>query len=133
MQKVFKQIFSIKTPTSFVSNLANRVTSDYKLYGMKSRHYHVFLQFIIPIAIRGTLSREIKEGIYMLATFLRWICGKNIGTEEILFWKVEIAEIMCLFETCMPRHFFDIMPHVIIHRPEEVELGGPVHSKWLFP
>ena len=68
----------------------------------------------------------------MLATFLRWICGKNIVIEEIPFWKVEIAEIMCLFETCMPPHFFDIMPHLLVHLPEDVELGGPVHSIWLY-
>ena len=132
MEKVLKRITSIKTPTGFVSNLANRVTSDYKLSGMKSHDYHVLLQFILPIAIRGTLSREIREGIYRLATFLRWICGKSIVTEEIPFWKVEIAEIMCLFEQCMPPHFFDIMPHLLVHLPEEVELGGPVHSRWLY-
>ncbi len=68
IEKVFKRISSIKTPTGFVSNLANRVTSDYKLSGMKSHDYHVLLQFILPIAIRGTLSRDIIEGIYWLAT-----------------------------------------------------------------
>ena len=68
----------------------------------------------------------------MLATFFRWICGKNIVIEEIPFWKVEIAEIMCLFETCMPPHFFDIMPHLLVHLPQDVELGGPVHSIWLY-
>lgn len=77
MQKVFKRMFLIKTPISFVLNLANIVISDYKLSGMKSHGYHVFLQFMIPIAIRGTLSRKIKEGIYMLATFLRWFCGEK--------------------------------------------------------
>jgi hypothetical protein len=108
------------------------VTSDYKLSGMKSHNYHVLLQFILPISIRGTLSREIREGIYRLAAFFRWICGKSIVTEEIPFWKVEIAEIMCLFEQCMPPHFFDIMPHLLVHLLEEVELGGPVHSRWLY-
>ena len=132
MEKVLKRIASIKTPTSFVSNLANIVTSDYKLSGMKSHDYHVLLQFILPIAIRNTLSREIREGIYMLATFLRWICGKSIVTEEIPFWKVEIVEIICLFEQCMSPHFFDFMLHLLVHLPEEVELGGLVHSRWLY-
>ena len=108
------------------------MTSDYKLSGIKSHDYHVLLQFILRIVIQGTLSREIREGIYWLATFLRWICGKSMITEEILFWKVEIVEIVCLFETCTPRHFFNIMPHLMIHLPEEVELGDPMHSRWLY-
>ena len=52
---------------------------------MKSHDYRVLLQFILSIAIRGTLSKEIREGIYELARFLRWICEKNIVTEEIPF------------------------------------------------
>ena len=99
---------------------------------MKSHDYHVLLQFIISIAIRTMLSRKIREGIYRLAMFLRWICGKNIVTEEIPFWKVQIADIMCLFETCMPPYFFDIMPHLLVHLPEEVELGSPMHSRCLY-
>ena len=43
----------------------NKVTLNYKLCSMK--------------------SREIKACLYMLAKFIRWICGKNILTEEISF------------------------------------------------
>ena len=132
MEIFLKRIASIKTSTCFVSNLANIVPSDYKLSGMKSHDYHVLLQFILPIAIRDTLSREIRECIYRLDTFLRWICGKSIVTEEYPFWEVEIAEIMCLFEQCIPPHFFNIMPHLLVHLSEEVELGGPVHSRYLY-
>jgi hypothetical protein len=80
MEKVLKRIALIKTPTGFVSNLANRVTLDYKLSGMKSHDYHIPLHFILPIAIRGMLSRDFREGIYRLATFFRWICGQSIVT-----------------------------------------------------
>ena len=132
MKKNFKQISLIKTPTCFVSNLANKVTSDYKLSSMKSHDYHILLKLILPIVIWGTWSRKIKESLYKLARFLRWICGKSILTEEIPFSKVEIAEIMCLFETCMPPHFFHIMPHMLVHLSEEVELAGPVHIRWLY-
>ena len=132
MEKVFKRMSMIKTPIGVVSNLINRITSDYKLSGMKSDDYHILIQFILLIVIRGTLSRKNWEGIYMLARFLRWICGKIIITEDISFWKVKIVEIMCLFETCMPPHFFDIMSHLLVHLPEEVELTGPMYSRWLY-
>jgi hypothetical protein len=105
MKKVFQRIFFIKISTRFVSNLANKVTSDYTLSGMKSHDYHVLLQFIIFIVIRDLFSRKVKEGFDRLARFLRWICKKNIVTEKILFWKVDFAKVMCLFETCMQPHF----------------------------
>ena len=32
----------------------------------------------------------------------------------------------------MPPHFLNIMPHLLVHLPEEVELEGPMHSRWLY-
>jgi hypothetical protein len=39
---------------------------------------------------------------------------------------------MCLFETYMPPHSFDMMSHLLLHLLEEVELAGPVHNRWLY-
>ena len=60
MEKVFKRMSMIKITTCFVSNVANRLTSEYKLSGMKSHDYYILLQFNLPLAIQGTLSREIR-------------------------------------------------------------------------
>ena len=54
------------------------------------------------------------------------MCGKNIVTEEIQFWKVEITQ------TCMLPYFFDVVAHLFVHLLEEVELAGLVHSRWLY-
>ena len=76
MKSVFDWIASIQTPTWFVSNLLNWV-KDMKLTCMKSHDYHILLQFIFPIIVKGTLIKELREGIYRLASLLRWLCGKS--------------------------------------------------------
>ena len=32
-----------------------------------------------------------------------------------------------------PIFFFTIMVYLCVHLPREVILGGPVHSKWMYP
>ena len=37
---------------------------------------------------------------------------------------------MWLFEMNMPPTFSDIMLHLLLHLPKEVDFVGSVHSKW---
>ena len=131
LKAVMEVISTIKTPTNFVSNLSKRV-KDNKLSGMKSHDYHILLQYILPIAIRGTLTPGLRDSVYRLASFFRWLCSKSIAVVDINPMKAESVEIMCGFEMEMPPTFFDIMPHLVVHLAEEVELAGPVHARWLY-
>ena len=122
----------IRTPSCFVLNIANIVTSDYKLSGKKSHDYHACpptIHFTIAICVRCPMKS--KKVFTCLLSFLRWMCGINIVTEEISYWRVKIVQIMCLFEICMPTHLFDLMPNMLVHLPKKVELAGSVHNIWL--
>jgi hypothetical protein len=42
------------------------------------------------------------------------------------------AETLCLLEVWLPPAFFDIMTHLPIHLVEELDICGPVHSRWCY-
>jgi len=47
--------------------------------------------------------------------------------------KDDIPVILCKLEKIFPPAFFDIMIHVAIHLPRDVELAGPVQFCWMYP
>lgn len=50
-----------------------------------------------------------------------------------MFWVIEIVENLCLFEMNMPPTFFDIMLHLLVHLPKEVDVACPIQSRWYNP
>jgi len=43
-----------------------------------------------------------------------------------------VAITMCMLEMTMPPTFFEIMTHLIIHLVEDLDMCGPIHTKWMF-
>ena len=72
MENNYDRKGNILTPTRVVSNLA-KLGKSLQPFGMKSHDYHILLQYIFSISIKGTLSKEIKEGVYHLAMLFRWL------------------------------------------------------------
>lgn len=65
--KVCTFLSNLKVPDAFSSNISRCVNiQERKIYGLKSHDYHVLLQEIFPVAIRGVLSKEVCEPIIAL-------------------------------------------------------------------
>ncbi|XP_026437833.1 uncharacterized protein LOC113336056 [Papaver somniferum] len=63
---------SVKFPDGYASNIARCVKEkDGKISGMKSHDCHVFLQRILPVALRGFLPKNISSALVELGVFLR--------------------------------------------------------------
>jgi hypothetical protein len=129
--KVLDRIVAMKPPTGFGANLSKCMKKE-KMSGLKSHDYHNILQYLLPIAVKGTLTRTIEHAVQRLAGVLRWICQKEIPTSELNAMEIEIAETMCMFEMCMSPTFFDGQVHLLVHLVEEVRLAGPVHYRWMY-
>ena len=56
---------------------------DLKLVRMKSHDYHVLMQQLLPIAIRGIMKDEVQTTITRLCVFFNAICNKVIDTEKL--------------------------------------------------
>jgi hypothetical protein len=46
--------------------------------------------------------------------------------------KEDVAITMCMLEMTMPPSFFDIMVHLILHLVDELDMCGPVHTRWMY-
>ena len=58
----------------------------------------------------------------------RWLTSKEIHKEDIKYWRREIPHLMCEMQKNLPLAFFNAREH-FIHKAEEIELCGPVHSR----
>ncbi|XP_013607989.1 PREDICTED: uncharacterized protein LOC106314704 [Brassica oleracea var. oleracea] len=134
-KKVFcRRLFDFKGPDGFCSNISRGVSlDDCKVTGLKSHDYHVLMQQLLPIALKGLLPKGPRLEITRLCAFFNLLCHRVIDMEQLLVMEAEIVETLCLFEIYFPPSFFDIMVHLTVHLGREARLGGPVHFRWMYP
>jgi hypothetical protein len=75
-------ITSIRTPRGYGLSFQYKFP-EYKISGMKTHDYHNLLHHILPIAIRGLLTGEIRQIFYHWGGFFRWLCSTEIKESEV--------------------------------------------------
>ena len=99
---------------------------------MKSHDHHVLIQDILPASIRHMLQPGPREAITRLGILFQRICTKVVKPTEMPDLRTFAAETFCLLELCFLLGFFDVMTHLVVHLVEELEICGPVHSRWCY-
>ncbi|XP_028801682.1 uncharacterized protein LOC114756892 [Neltuma alba] len=126
-------LHNIKVPQGYSSNMKKHVSmDDLKLVGMKSHDYHVLMQQLLPVVIRGIMKDDVRNTITKLCIFFNAICSKVIDTEKLDELEKEGYVILCQLEMYFPPVFFDIMVYLIVHLVREVRLCGPVYLRWMY-
>ncbi|XP_010495471.1 PREDICTED: uncharacterized protein LOC104772569 [Camelina sativa] len=121
-------------PDGYCSNISRGVSvEECKVGGLKSHDYHVLMQQLLPVALRGLLPKGPRTAILRLCAFFNHLCQRVIDIEVITVLEAEIVETLCMFERFFPPTFFDIMVHLTVHLGREARLGGPVHFRWMYP
>ncbi|TYK05234.1 uncharacterized protein E5676_scaffold108G00430 [Cucumis melo var. makuwa] len=129
-----KRLYELKVPDGYSSNISNCVSvEETKVMGLKSHDYHVLMQQLLPVVIRGMLPKGPRHSITRICGFFNKICQRVIDRESMLEIEKEVIETLCLFERYFPPSFFDIMTHLVIHLGREVRLCGPVQFRWMYP
>ena len=124
----------MKVPHGYSSNISKLVSmDDLKLTGMKSHDYHVLMQQLLPVAIRGILEDDARKTLTRLCKFLNAICSKVIDNEILDELEKEGYVILSQLEMHFPPAFFDISVHLIVHLVREIRLCGPVSLRWMYP
>ncbi|KAL5563237.1 hypothetical protein UlMin_032984 [Ulmus minor] len=133
-KKLFcKRLFDLKLPSGYSSNISNCVDVEkHKLIGLKSHDFHVLMQQLLAVAIRGIMEEGPREAILRLSKFFHGLCQRVVDKEEIIKLELEAAEILCKLEDYFPPSFFDPMIHLVVHLPREVRLCGPVQFRWMY-
>jgi hypothetical protein len=127
--KVFANtIENLKTPSGHSSNLGKHIRSK-KFGGLKSHDYHVFIQQLLPLGLRDLLQPGPRMAIMRMSKVYRRI----YNPAEFESLQADVAESMALLEMEFPPSFFDIMTHLPYHLVQELDLCGPVSTRWMYP
>ncbi|XP_022040029.1 uncharacterized protein LOC110942563 [Helianthus annuus] len=127
-------IKNVKLPDGFGSNISKRVTdNNSNITGLKSHDCHILMQRLIPIGVRGLLTKDTSTPMVDLCMFFKQLCSRTLLVEDMRKAKDDILTILCKLEIIYPPAFFDIMVHLLVHLPDEAIAGGPVAFRWMYP
>ncbi|XP_010431509.1 PREDICTED: uncharacterized protein LOC104715835 [Camelina sativa] len=103
-KKIFcKRLFHFKGPDGYCSNISRGVSvEECKVGGLKSHDYHVLMQQLLPVALRGLLPKGPRTAILRLCAFFNHLCQRVIDIEVITVLEAEIVETLCMFERFFP-------------------------------
>lgn len=130
----FKLLKSVKYPDGYAANISRCVhVKDRKIIGLKSHDSHIFLQQLLPIALRSVLTKNVSSPLMEVSRFFRELCSKSLKGKDLQLLESQIALTLCHLERIFPPAFFDIMVHLIIHLANEAKIAGPVQYRWMYP
>ena len=131
---VLEWVKKLRFPDGYASNLGRCVDAKkLKMFGMKSHDCHVFMQRLLPIALREFLPNRIWEPITEISLFFKQLTSSSLTDEELRNLDEQIPVILCNLEKIFPPSFFDSMEHLPVHLAYEARITGPVHYRWMYP
>ena len=125
-------IESLKTPTGYYSVLGKHLREK-NFGGLKSHDYYILMQQILPLALRDLMQSGPKMAVMRMSKVFRPICTKVYNSANYASLQADVAESMALVEMEFPPDFFDIMMHYPYHLVRELDLCGPVSTRWMYP
>jgi len=99
---------------------------DLKLMGLKSHDFHVLMPYLLPIAVRGIVPKNVRQVITCLCIFFNTTCRKVINPNSLGELENEVIIILCQLDMYFPSSFFDIMVRLIVHLVREIIICGHV-------
>ncbi|XP_015168116.1 uncharacterized protein [Solanum tuberosum] len=125
---------NLKVPNGFSSNISQCVNlKDHKISGLKSHDCHVLLQHLLPLALRGMLSKEVCEPLIKLFIFFSVLGSKELRIDNLEHIEAQKPITLCKLEKVFPPSFFDVMVHLPVHLATEAKIAGPIHHRWMYP
>jgi hypothetical protein len=83
-------IENLKTPIGHSSNLEKHICSK-KFGGLKSHNYHIFMQQLLPLGLRGLLQPRPRMAVMRMSKVYRRICTKVYNPAEFELLQVDVA------------------------------------------
>ncbi|KAJ9556176.1 hypothetical protein OSB04_010790 [Centaurea solstitialis] len=133
VRKVLEWLKKLKIPDGYGSNIGDCVNlEDDNFCSFKNQDCHMFMQRLLPIALKGMLPNQIWDVITELSTIFRILCSQVLRINDLIPLQERIIETVCKLEKVFPPGFFDFVGHLLIHLTREAILGGPVQYRWMY-
>jgi hypothetical protein len=122
---------SLRVPIEYCSVPLKHVAKK-KLSTMKAHDWHIFMQQLLPLCLRGLMDQQTRIAIMRLSHIFRRICAKVLDPADMGTLREDATITMSMLEMIMPPSFFDIMVHLILHLVDELDMCGPIHTRWMY-
>jgi hypothetical protein len=111
----------------YTANWARGVNMEtLRIGGLKSHDYHIWIERIMPVMIRGYVDEETWQVLAELSFFFHQLCAKELDIDVVNKLDQQAPELLCKLEMLLSPGFFNPMQHMILHIPQEALKGGPV-------
>jgi hypothetical protein len=112
-------------PDGFTANWMRGVNMEMlRVQGLKSHDYHIWLEQIMLVMIRGFVPEQTWRVLSRLSFFFHQICARELDTKVIEKLDKEAPILLCNLEKIFPPGLFNPMQHMILHLAAECLKGG---------
>lgn len=95
-KQLLEWVKDIRLPDGYASNLSRCVDlKDLKMSGMKSHDCHVFMERLLPTALRELLPTNIWSVLTELSLFFRDLCSPKLSLAHMCKLEEDIAPLVC--------------------------------------
>ncbi|GAA0162924.1 hypothetical protein LIER_43621 [Lithospermum erythrorhizon] len=125
-----RMLKKVRPPDGYSSNISSKVRMEGRtLKGLKSHDHHVFLQFVLPIAARRSLPKNVVDVLIEVANVFRQLCSRINKKSDLEQMQGHIPLTLCHLERMFPPTFFDVMKHLPVHLASDALVTGCVSFK----
>ena len=105
-----------------------------KFTNLKAHDYHMLMTQLLPVALRGLLSENVRLLIVKLCAFINAISQKAINPANLGKLQNDVVQCLVGFELAFSPSFFNVMMHLLVHLVKEINILKPVflHNMWPF-
>jgi hypothetical protein len=103
-----------------------------QINGLKSHDYHIWIEQLLPVMIRGYLPDNIWQLLVELNNFFCQLCAKELSRTVVEQMEKLAHVLLCKLEKIIPPDFFNPMQHMILRLVYEAQMGGPVQGRWCY-
>jgi hypothetical protein len=123
---------SFKMPSEYCGSIGRHIMEK-KLGSMKSHDWHMLMQQLMPLGLRGLMQPHVQLALMRLSRVFYNICAKVWDPRDFQALRDDVVTTLGLLEWELPVAFFDIMTHLTLHVVEELDVCGPLHARWMYP
>ncbi|KAG8082401.1 hypothetical protein GUJ93_ZPchr0014g46908 [Zizania palustris] len=132
-REVLEWFRTLMFPDGYAANLKRGVNlATLRINGLKSHDYHIWIERLLPVMIRGYVPEDVWRVLAELSNFFRQLCAKQLSHTVVADMETLAPVLLCKLEKIFPPGFFNPMQHMILHLPYEARMGGPVQSRWCY-
>ena len=92
--------------------------------GLKSHDYHIWLERLLPVMVRGYVPDHVWQVLAELSNFFCQLCAKELSRTMVAEMERMAPVLLCKLEKIFPHGFFNSMQHMILRLPYEARWGG---------